>query len=144
MRLLANRVLLLVSLSASVALLACASGGGGSASSSSDGAGASAPSSSAAEAPAKPPKGVAAPAGHKLAKVNVGMRPAQVKEIMGEATTETTYMTGKAWIPWYFGPTHQTDWKYKGQGRVVFVNNRWSGQIQSVTRVDYDPGEDGM
>jgi hypothetical protein len=71
------------------------------------------------------------------------MKPAQVKEIMGEATNETTYMTGKQFIPWYFGPTHFTDWKYKGQGRVVFANNRWSGQLQSVVRVDYDPSEAG-
>ena len=71
------------------------------------------------------------------------MKPEQVKEIMGDPQSQTTYMTGKMWIPWYFGPTHQTDWKYKGVGRVVFVNNRWSGAVQSVTRVDYDPAEDG-
>ena len=117
-------------------LAACASGGSGGESS------AAAESSNAAAA--KPPKGVAPPAGSKLAKVAVGMKPDQVKEIMGDPANQTTYMTGKMWIPWYFGPTHQTDWKYKGVGRVVFVNNRWSGQIQSVTRVDYDPAEDGQ
>jgi hypothetical protein len=72
------------------------------------------------------------------------MKPEQVKEIMGDPAQQTTYMTGKMWIPWYFGPTYQTDWKYKGVGRVVFVNNRWSGQIQTVTRIDYDPAEDGQ
>ncbi|MDH3213286.1 MAG: hypothetical protein OEM05_12445 [Myxococcales bacterium] len=121
----------LVSFSLLIALVACASGGGGS-------------SSESSATAAKPPKGVAAPAGHKLAKVAVGMKPDQVKEILGDPSSQTTYMTGKAWIPWYFGPTHQTDWKYKSQGRVVFVNNRWSGQIQTVTRVDYDPAEDGQ
>ena len=90
------------------------------------------------------PLASSAPAGSKLSKVSVGMKPAQVKAAMGEPTSETTYMTGKAFIPWYFGPTHQTDWKYKGVGRVVFVNNRWSGAVQSVTRIDYDPGEDGQ
>jgi hypothetical protein len=44
-------------------------------------------------------------------------------------------MTGMGGIPWYYGPTHQTDCKYLEQGRVVFVNNRWSGHIQSVTRI---------
>ena len=134
-------LLLCVSGLALASLVACASGGGSTASTS---GGSSASTSSSAAAPAKPPKGVAAPAGHKLSKVTVGMKPTQVKEIMGEPTSQSTYMTGKAWIPWYFGPTHQTDWKYKGTGRVVFVNNRWSGAIQSVQRIDYDPGEDGQ
>ncbi len=139
MRCIPRRILSLISCSLLLALVACASGGGGSSADQSS----SSASSAGSAAPAKPPKGVAPPAGHKLAKVAVGMTPAQVKEILGEPTNQTTYMTGKAWIPWYFGPTHQTDFKYKGVGRVVFVNNRWSGQIQSVTRVDYDPAEDG-
>jgi len=121
-----------------VGLVACASGGEGS------GAKSSSAAASDGATPAKPPKGVAPPSDSILAKVTVGMKPEQVKDIMGEPTSETIYMTGKAWIPWYFGPTHQTDWKYKETGRVVFVNNRWSGQIQSVTRIDYDPGEDGQ
>jgi hypothetical protein len=116
-----------------VGLVACASGGGGSSES----------KAAASPAAAKAPKGVAPPADSKLAKVAVGMNSEQVKEILGDPTIQTTYATGKMWIPWYFGPTHQTDWKYKGLGRVVFVNNRWSGQIQSVTRIDYDPAESG-
>jgi hypothetical protein len=132
-----RRIVSLVSCSLLLGFVACASGGGGSSEP------AAAPSSGSAAAP-KPPKGVAAPAGSKLAKVAVGMKPEQVKEIMGDPTNQITYMTGKMWIPWYFGPTHQTDWKYKGVGRVVFVNNRWSGQIQSVSRIDYDPAEAGQ
>ena len=54
-------------------------------------------------------RSVAPPAGSKLAKVSVGMKPEQVKEIMGDPTSQATYMTGKMWIPWYFGPTHQTE-----------------------------------
>ena len=132
-----RRIVSLVSSSLLIGLVACASGGG-------NGSETSTAASSKSAAPAKAPKGVAPPAGHKLAKVTVGMKPEQVKKIMGEPTGQSTYMTGKAWIPFYFGPTNQTDWKYKGQGRVVFVNNRWSGALQSVTRVDYDPSEDGL
>ena len=128
-------------------LVACASGGSSTSTSGSTSGSSSSGSSTAATsestAAAQPPKGVPAPAGSKLAQVAIGMKPEQVKEIMGEPTSQSTYMTGKAWIPWYFGPTHQTDWKYKGQGRVVFVNNRWSGAVQTVTRIDYDPAEDG-
>jgi len=137
MRLGSRRVVSLISFSLLIALVGCASGGGGS----SEGSSAAKSGSAAAT---KPPKGVAPPAGSKLAKVSVGMKPEQVKEILGDPATQITYNTGKMWIPFYFGPTLQTDWKYKGQGRVVFVNNRWSGQIQTVTRIDYDPAEDGQ
>lgn len=132
------RIVSLVSGALLIGLLACASGGD------SSGGKSSPTAASDSAAPAKSPKGVAPPADSKLAKVAVGMKPDQVKEIMGEPTSASTYMTGKAWIPWYFGPTHQTDWKYKDTGRVVFVNNRWSGQIQTVTRIDYDASEDGQ
>ena len=130
-----RRIASLIAFSLLIGLVACASGGGSSSGES---------PKAASTASAKPPKGVAPPAGSKLAKVTVGMTPEQVKKIMGEPTGQSTYMTGKAWIPFYFGPTNQTDWKYKCQGRVVFVNNRWSGAIRSVTRIDYDPAEDGV
>ena len=138
MRSLSRRIVSLAVCALLIALVGCASGGG-----SSSGESSTAATSGGTAAP-QPPKGVPAPAGSKLAQVTVGMKPEQVKEIMGEPANQTTYMTGKMWIPWYFGPTHQTDWKYKDVGRVVFVNNRWSGQIQSVARIDYDPGEDGQ
>jgi len=116
----------------SLALSACATGESGS----------SASASPEATASAAAPKGVAAPAGSLLSKVSAGMTEAQVREATGAPTSETTYMTGKAFIPFYFGPTHQTDYKYKGEGRVIFARNRWSGAAK-VIRVDYDPGEEG-
>jgi hypothetical protein len=67
-----------------------------------------------------------------------------VQEILGAPTSQNTYQTGKAWIPYYYGPdTARTEWKYKGEGRVVFGINRYSGN-QRVIRIDYDPAEDGI
>jgi len=112
------------------------SGGGG--------AEATATPTAATTAEAPPPKGVAPPAGHPLAKISTGMAAADVRKVLGEPTGETTYPTGKNWIPFYYGPdTMRTDWKYKGQGRVVFSHNRYSGAMK-VIRVDYDPDEDGQ
>ena len=52
-------------------------------------------------------------------------------------------MTGKAWIPFYFGPdATRTDWMYKGQGRVVFSRNKYSGALK-VIRILYNPAEAG-
>lgn len=86
-------------------------------------------------------KGRPAPAGTKLSKIREGMNDAEVNNIMGYPNDTTSYMTGKAWIPFYFGPdTTRTDWLYRGQGRVVFSRNHYSGGLK-VIRVDYNPDE---
>ena len=115
------RVRVLVLLVAAVAFVACASGGGG-----------AAPANSQYSD---------VPAGSALAKVNVGMNDAQVRKALGDPDNANGYMTGKAWIPFYYGPdTHRTDWMYKGKGRVVFSRNHYSGSLK-VIRVLHNPNE---
>ena len=64
-------------------------------------------------------------------------------EILGAPTSQQNYQTGKAWIPYYYGPdTGRVDYRYKGLGSVVFSRNRYSGATK-VVRVDSDPNEDG-
>ena len=105
-----------------IGLSACASGGGG----------------SDEAAPAK-----ATAASSPLSKVDPGMGESDVREVLGEPDNANSYQTGKAWIPYYHGPdTSRTDWMYKGQGRVVFSRNRYSGKLK-VVRVIYDPDESG-
>lgn len=85
----------------------------------------------------------APPPGSKLAKVAVGMNDVDVRKILGEPDSSNAYQTGKAWIPFYFGPdAARSDWVYKGQGRVVFSRNRYSGGLK-VIRVLYNPAEGG-
>jgi len=84
------------------------------------------------------------PAGHKLAKVTLGMNDTQVRAIMGEPDQANAYMTGKAWIPFYYGPdTARSDWMYFGQGRIVYSRNRYSGGLK-VIQVVYNPKETGQ
>lgn len=93
--------------------------------------------SPAAAAQAKTPP----PADNALSKVRMGMNDTQVRNLLGNPTNSNAYMTGKAFIPFYFGPdTHRTDWMYKGMGRVVFSRNRWSGGLK-VIEVTYKPSE---
>jgi hypothetical protein len=133
-------VLLVIS---ALALAGCAAGSSGGASGGAPAAQQAPTTQQASGAQQAPAKGVPAPAGSKLAKVQLDMHPGQVTEIMGEPTSQNSYQTGKAWIPYYYGSdTHRTEWNYKGVGRVVFGTNRWSGK-QKVIRVDYDPTEDG-
>lgn len=120
----------LVLLVAALVLVACASGG-----SSSEGG------SSRSTAPAAKSTYSDAPAGSALAKVDMGMNDAEVRKILGDPDNSNAYMTGKAWIPFYWGPdTHRTDWMYKGKGRVVFSRNRYSGSLK-VIRVLSNPSE---
>ena len=109
--------------------LACASGGSG-------GDGESAPAKAAAEE-------MPIPESSPLAKVELNMNDEQVRSTLGSPDASNAYMTGKAWIPFYYGPdTSRTDWLYKGQGRVVFSRNRYSGGLK-VIRVMYNP-EDAL
>lgn len=96
---------------------------------------------SAAAAPAKqqknPPR--PAPSDSPLAKVKDGMNDTDVRRILGEPDSAKDYMTGKQFIPYYYGPdTARTEWIYKGLGRITLTRNRYSGGLK-VIRVDYDP-----
>src|SRR5262245_24941655 len=125
---------LAVAASLALALSACASAGGGATDKPAAKTAAKTTTKTDAKTADVPP-----PASSKLAKVKVGMNDVDVRKAMGEPTTSKSYMTGKQWIPFYFGPdTGRTDWKYKGQGRVVFSRNRYSGGL-TVIHVTYDP-----
>jgi outer membrane protein assembly factor BamE (lipoprotein component of BamABCDE complex) len=78
------------------------------------------------------------PASSPLAKIKLGMQRAQVDDLIGEPTSTRVFPSGKAFIPFYYGPdTVRTGAFYKGIGRIVF-----SGAHQ-VVEIEYDPTEDG-
>ena len=84
------------------------------------------------------------PATSPLAKVHVGMNPREVEAVLGPPNDENAYVTGKAFIPWYFGRDRtRRAYFYRGQGRVVFEGSGGFSQAWKVTRVDYDPNEMG-
>jgi outer membrane protein assembly factor BamE (lipoprotein component of BamABCDE complex) len=120
-------VLILVAVSL-LWLTACASGGGSDAGSTSG-------------TKAEKPEYSNAPPGSELAKIQLGMDDTEVRAILGAPSDTSSYMTGKGFIPFYYGPdTHRSDWIYKGKGRVVFSRNRWSGALK-VIRVLSNPNE---
>jgi hypothetical protein len=124
-----HRVTITILVFAIFALCACASGSGG-------GQADSSPRAQAAAA-----KGVAPPPGSPLSKVALGMNDVQVRKILGEPDNANAYVTGKSWIPFYYGTdTSRSDWMYKGMGRVVFSRNQYSGTLK-VIRIDYNPNE---
>ena len=102
---------------------------------------AAAPSGGAApaEAAAAP-----VPAGSPLAKVKVGMSEQDVRAILGPPTQENEYVSGKAFIPFYYGPDRtRRAYFYKGMGRVVFAGGSGFNRTGKVSRIEYDPAESG-
>ena len=96
--------------------------------------------------PAKPApaKSATAPASSKLSKVANDMSPQQVQEVMGAPSGQASYPSAKTFNPYNFGNDsgNRVEYKYKGQGRVVFAVPKYGGNMK-VVRVDYDPAEDG-
>ena len=84
------------------------------------------------------------PRNSPLAKVEVGMSVRDVESLLGPPNDESAYVTGKAFIPFYFGPDRtRRAYYYRGLGRVVFAGSGGSGASWHVERVEYDPNESG-
>ena len=103
-------------------------------------------SSPAAQPSASAPAASApVPASSPLSKIKVGMSEQEVREILGPPTGENEYVSGKAFIPWYFGPDRtRRGYFYKGMGRVVFSGGSGFNRTGKVSRVEYDPSETGV
>jgi hypothetical protein len=88
--------------------------------------------------------GTPPPHNSKLAKVEVGMSVRDVEQVLGPPNDENAYVTGKAFIPWYFGPDRMRHaYFYRGLGRVVFEGSGGFSTSWHVQRVEYDPNETG-
>jgi hypothetical protein len=67
--------------------------------------------------------GKAAP-GSKFSQLKIGMSRAEVYSTVGNPTDQGAYVTGKAWIPFYFGSDrYRYEAAYKGMGRLIFAGS---------------------
>jgi len=58
----------------------------------------------------------------KFTQLQIGMSLKQVTDIAGQPTDSGAYVTGKAFIPFYFGGDRtRIELAYKGQGRLIFA-----------------------
>jgi hypothetical protein len=77
-------------------------------------------------------------AGSKFSKLKIGMTLAQVEKAIGHPSKQWTHPTGKASIPFYFGPDRWViQYSYKGEG-VLTLN---SGGDQLLTRIEVNKSE---
>ena len=65
--------------------------------------------------------GIPAP-NSKFSQLKIGMGFRQVQDIAGPPTDQGAYITGKAFIPFYFGSDRtRSEFVYKGEGRLIFA-----------------------
>lgn len=76
--------------------------------------------------------------GSKFAKLKIGMKLTEVVALIGAPTNQSTHPTGKAHIPFYFGPDRWVyDYYYKGEG-VLTING---GGDQVLTRIEVNKAQ---
>jgi hypothetical protein len=87
----------------------------------------------------------AVPADSPLAKIHEGMSKAEMLSLLGPPTDQDTSVTGKAFIPFYFGgDATATRMHYKGLGRVYVSGHGMFGGGEKVLKIEYDPQESGF
>ena len=82
-------------------------------------------------------------ADNALDRVQLGMTTSQALELTGPPTSYDTDLTGRSFIPGYIGGgTHRTVYRYRGRGRVFFLNPG-PFMLPTVVEVQVDPDEKG-
>ncbi len=80
------------------------------------------------------------PAGSKWAKLQIGMHQSEVERILGATPNIRGYVTGKAFIPFYFGTdSHRYEAVYAGQGSVAYTGGGMGGGQGVLMMINYDP-----
>lgn len=83
-------------------------------------------------------------ANSRFTRLKIGMSQTQVTDIAGQPTDQGAYITGKAFIPFYFG-SDKSRWEmvYKGQGRLIFSNQAGFGSGYYLTWIIHNANEGG-
>jgi len=82
--------------------------------------------------------------GSRFTKLKIGMPMQQAFDLAGNPTDQGAYVTGKAFIPFYFG-SDKVRWEaaYKGQGRLIFSSQAGFSSGQYLTWIIYNANESG-
>jgi outer membrane protein assembly factor BamE (lipoprotein component of BamABCDE complex) len=74
--------------------------------------------------------------GSNFTRLKIGMSMRQVTDLIGGPTDMGSYVTGKAWIPFYYGSDrYRYEMLYRGQGRLIFAGGHMgdpSGHLISI------------
>jgi len=81
----------------------------------------------------------------RFTRLQIGMSAKQVTDLAGPPTDQGAYVTGKAFIPFYFGSDrHRYEMTYKGQGRLVFAGGGMGDYSSgNLIWIIHNPNESG-
>ncbi len=85
-------------------------------------------------------------AGSRFSRLQIGMSMKQVTDIAGQPTDAGAYITGRAFIPFYFGSDrHRYEMVYKGQGRLIFAGGTLGNYTGgNLIWIIHNPNESGI
>ena len=79
----------------------------------------------------------------KFTSLKMGMGMKQVTDIVGDPNDQGAYVTGKAFIPFYFGDDKlRHEMAYKGQGRLIFAMQSY-GSGAYLIKIVHDSKDTG-
>jgi hypothetical protein len=85
-----------------------------------------------------------AAAGSPFNRLTIGMGPKEVADLIGQPTDRGSHVTGKAWIPFYYGGGGvESIHHYKGVGRLIFANSSRFSSTMGLIQIDHDAKERG-
>ena len=93
---------------------------------------------------------VGTPVKGKFSNLKIGMGLNEVISIAGRPTDTSSHITGKAWIPFYFGSgRYETIFYYKGVGRLTFAGGAGAYAMgvndgSGLSIIEYDKSERGF
>lgn len=77
--------------------------------------------------------------GSPFSKLKIGMSRRQVEQLIGFPDHTSSHITGKQFIPFYFGgDTRRTEAFYKGQGVLIYDNDSRFGSTNTLLKITVD------
>ncbi len=82
--------------------------------------------------------------GSRFARLYIGMSQRQAEDLVGRGTDTDSHITGKQFIPFYFGgDQYRVVNFYKGEGQLEFAPRSFMGQANTLVRIVNNPNESG-
>lgn len=83
--------------------------------------------------------------GSKFGQLQIGMSWGQAQGILGVPTDQGSYITGKAFIPFFFGSDrYRHELVYKGQGRLIFAGSAGFDMNSHLVWIIHSANETGV
>ncbi|SNB77313.1 hypothetical protein SAMN07250955_11659 [Arboricoccus pini] len=83
--------------------------------------------------------------GSKFSKIQLNMSRRQVESLIGPPDDETGHLTGKAFIPFFFGgDSYRTEAFYKGEGQLTYSPRSIGAEPNQLIKMEVNPAATGF